>query len=230
MKKIGIFGLTTAFLLAVSVFSSAVSANGQLDQVLSNMQREAKKITSLFANMEQVKRNTQIGGKEVYRAKIFFKHGGKGADRVLIAYDVPAGQKVSVIGNEIVLLQPNIKQAIITSRTSQASQDQEFAFFSTPYSLTSAQIKSRYNAVYLGEEQVGESRTSVLELTPKGKSAVKKIKWWVDQSSWLPIKSEVIEQNNDASTFLLTGMKTNTGISDGAFKIKIPKDYKVIRR
>jgi outer membrane lipoprotein-sorting protein len=147
-----------------------VEANGQLDQVLSNMQREARNIKTLFAHMEQTKRNTQIGGKEIYRGKIFFKHAGKGNDRVKIVYEIPAGQEVSVIGDEITLYQPSINQVIYTSRRSQASQNQEFAFFSTPYSLTSAQIKSRYDAAYLGEEQVGGARTSVvgrsIELAP----------------------------------------------------------------
>ncbi|HET9529278.1 MAG TPA: outer-membrane lipoprotein carrier protein LolA, partial [Blastocatellia bacterium] len=198
--------------------------------VLSNMQREARNIKTLFAHMEQAKRNTQIGGKEIYRGKIFFKHAGKGNDKVKIEYDIPAGQEVSVIGDEITLYQPSINQVIYTSRKSQASQNQEFAFFSTPYSLTSAQIKSRYNAVYVGEEQMGGTKTSVIELTPKAKSAVKKIKWWVDQSSWLPIKSEVIEQNGDVSTFTLSGLKTNGSMSDGMFKIKVAKGTKEIRR
>jgi outer membrane lipoprotein-sorting protein len=230
MKRTSISGLAAAFAIAATLFSSGVEANGQLDQVLSNMQREARNIKTLFAHMEQTKRNTQIGGKEIYRGKIFFKHAGKGNDRVKIVYEIPAGQEVSVIGDEITLYQPSINQVIYTSRRSQASQNQEFAFFSTPYSLTSAQIKSRYDAAYLGEEQVGGARTSVIELTPKAKSAVKKIKWWVDQSSWLPIKSEVIEQNGDVSTFSLSGLKTNGSMSDGIFKIKVAKGTKEIRR
>lgn len=230
MKRTAIFGLAAAFAIAATLLSSGVEANGQLDQVLSNMQREARNIKTLFAHMEQAKRNTQIGGKEIYRGKIFFKHAGKGNDKVKIEYDIPAGQEVSVIGDEITLYQPSINQVIYTSRKSQASQNQEFAFFSTPYSLTSAQIKSRYNAVYVGEEQMGGTKTSVIELTPKAKSAVKKIKWWVDQSSWLPIKSEVIEQNGDVSTFTLSGLKTNGSMSDGMFKIKVAKGTKEIRR
>jgi outer membrane lipoprotein-sorting protein len=230
MKRLGIFSIAATFLLSASVFSSSAAANGQLDQVLSNMQREAQKITNLYAYMEQVKRNTQIGGREVFKGKIFFKHAGKGKDKVKIEYDIPAGQAVSVVGDEIILYQPSINQAIITSRRSQASQNQEFAFFSTPYSLSSAEIKARYQANHVGEEQVGGTRTSVLELTPKGKSAVKKMKWWVDQTTWLPIKSEVIEQNGDVSTFTLSGMKTNGSMSDGMFKINIPKGTKIIRR
>jgi len=70
----------------------------------------------------------------------------------------------------------------------------------------------------------------VLELTPKAKSAIKKMKWWVDQTTWLPIKSEVVEQNGDISTFTLSDIKTNGAMSDAMFKIKVAKGTKEIRR
>jgi outer membrane lipoprotein-sorting protein len=230
MKRLGIISIAAAFFMTAAVFSSKAGANGQLDQVLSNMQQAAQKITSLSAKMEQVKRNTQIGGKEMFRGHIFFKHAGKTNDKVLIRYEIPAGQAVSVVGDEITLYQPSINQVIYTSRRSQASQNQEFAFFSTPYSLNSAEIKARYQAAHVGDEQVGGARTSVLELTPKSKSAIKKMKWWVDQTTWLPIKSELVEQNGDISTFTLSDIKTNGAMSDGMFKIKVAKGTKEIRR
>ena len=230
MKRLGIISVAAAFFMTAAVFSSSAGANGQLDQVLSNMQQAAQKIASLSAKMEQVKRNTQIGGKEMFRGHIFFKHAGKTNDKVLIKYEIPAGQAVSVVGDEITLYQPSINQVIYTSRRSQASQNQEFAFFSTPYSLNSAEIKARYQAAHVGEEQVGGARTSVLELTPKAKSAIKKMKWWVDQTTWLPIKSELVEQNGDISTFTLSDIKTNVSMSDGMFKIKVAKGTKEIRR
>jgi outer membrane lipoprotein-sorting protein len=166
----------------------------------------------------------------MFRGHIFFKHAGKTNDKVLIKYEIPAGQAVSVVGDEITLYQPSINQVIYTSRRSQASQNQEFAFFSTPYSLNSAEIKARYLAAHVGEEQVSGARTSVLELTPKAKSAIKKMKWWVDQTTWLPVKSEVVEQNGDISTFTLSDIKTNVSMSDGMFKIKVAKGTKEIRR
>jgi len=114
MKRPGIISFAAAFFMTAAVFSSNAGANGQLDQVLSNMQQAAQKITSLSAKMEQVKRNTQIGGKEMFRGHIFFKHAGKTNDKVLIRYEIPAGQAVSVVGDEITLYQPSINQVIYT--------------------------------------------------------------------------------------------------------------------
>jgi outer membrane lipoprotein-sorting protein len=231
MKRLSILAATAALFAAATFSFSTVEANGKLDEVLANMQRAAQGIKTLHARMEQVKRNTQIGGREVYKGQIFFKHVAKNNDKVKIDYDVPEGQTVWVVGDQIALYQKTIKQVILTSRSSQASKNQEFAFFSTPYSLSSDQIKSRYDTAYVGDEQVGGSQTAVIELTPKTKSAVRKMKWWVDQSSWLPIKSEVVETSGDVSTFTLSGLSVNKDVlSDGMFEIKYPKDTKVIKR
>jgi outer membrane lipoprotein-sorting protein len=227
----------TVFLLIAVVFAAALltplssaSANGNLDQVLANMQRAARDIKSLNAKMSQEKRNRQIGGKETYSGDIFFKHKGPGNDRVFIRYS--NGQKVAVIGDTIMLYQPNIKQAIVTSKRSQGSKNQEFAFFADPYSLSGSQIKARYTVVYVGDEQVGGASTAVLELTPKAASSVRKMKWWVDKSSWLPIKSEVVEKNGDVSTFVLSEVKKNAVIADRLFELdkQWPKDTKVIKQ
>jgi outer membrane lipoprotein-sorting protein len=215
--------------LISQVSMSATRANGQLDQILANMQKNAQGIKTIFAEMTQEKRSKVLGGKEIYKGQIFLKHAGPGNDRVRINYSSPSQQSVSVVGDEIILYQPRIKQAIITSRKSQAAKNQEFSFVATPYNSV-PELKNRYNIVHKGQEQVGGASTEVLELTPKTASAAQKLTMWVDQTTWFPIKYQVIEKNGDISTFSLNGVKKNTNIGDGVFKIKWPSDTKVIRQ
>src|SRR5258708_7887921 len=141
---------------------SRANANGKLDEVLANMERAARTIKTIEADMLQEKRDLQIGGKEVYSGKIFFLHD-KNCDKVRINYDRPPGQVVAVLCNEIDLYQPSINQMIITSRQSQASKNQEFSFIATPYTSV-PQLKSQYNIAYLGDEQLGSNSTAKLEL------------------------------------------------------------------
>jgi outer membrane lipoprotein-sorting protein len=219
--------LIIAALVATST-AAPVAPNGNLDQILAKMQAAAKNIATLRASLEQRKRLVQIGGSENYKGNLIFKHAGRN-DWVRINYS--NGQQVSVDPKEIVLYQPRIKQAIITTRGKLASENQEFAFFSAPYSLTTAQMKQRYDIVHVGDENVGGTNTSVLQLTPKGQSAVKQMKWWVSQSSWLPVKSEMIDaKSGDVTTFTLANMEMNPKISDGDFKINLPSGTKVIRK
>ncbi|HEX8185070.1 MAG TPA: outer-membrane lipoprotein carrier protein LolA [Blastocatellia bacterium] len=225
MKRIKIF-FTAALLVAASARVTTVSADGKLDQILNEMQKSAATITTIYANMEQLKRDPNIGGTaEKYRGQVFFKHFGKGNDKVKIVYSSPKGQTVWIVGDEVTLYQASIGQAIITSRKAAASRGAEFSAVATPYASV-PELKRQYNIVYVGEE----SGMAKLELTPKGKSSLKSMTLWVDQSSWLPAKSHIVETSGNASTFIFSGMKKNSVISNGTFEVKLPKDAKIIRK
>ena len=218
-----LLGIVTLSLIAATQ-TSGEGSNGKLDEVLANMERAARKIKTIEADMNQEKRDMQIGGKEIYRGRIFFAHS-KTCDKVRINYSIPEGQVVGVLCNDIYLYQPSIKQVIITSRRAQASKNQEFSFIATPYKSV-PELKSQYDIVYLGDEQ----GTAKLELTPKAASSVRKLTLWVDQSSWLPTKYQVVEQNNNVTTFTLNGMKLNGGLAGDIFKMSWPKDTKELRK
>src|SRR5690242_5756518 len=131
MKLIARLLLITALvgtaMFAMSRATSNVSkANGKLDEILANMERAARKINTIEADMFQEKRDMQIGGKEVYSGRIFFLHD-KRCDKVRINYDRPSGQVVAVLCDEIDLYQPSINQMIVTSRRAQAAKNQEFS-------------------------------------------------------------------------------------------------------
>ncbi|HYP27854.1 MAG TPA: outer membrane lipoprotein carrier protein LolA [Blastocatellia bacterium] len=228
MKRFSIFFLVIAALIS-QVSPAPAGANGQLDQILANMQKNAQGIKTIYAKMTQEKRDPVVGGKEIYRGEIFLKHAGPGNDKVRINYTSPSRQSVSVIGDEIVLYQPNINQAIITSRKAQAAKNQEFSFVGTPYNSV-PELKNRYNIVLKGQEQVGGASTAVLELTPKGASAAQKLTMWVDQSTWFPVKYQVVEKNGNVSSFSLSEIRKNTAMGDGLFKIKFADGTKFIRQ
>lgn len=213
-------------LLSVPAWGAVV--NGKLDEVLANMERVARSIKGIEADLRQEKRDMQIGGKEIYSGKIYFQHSGKDHDKLRIDYTVPDGQVVGVNGDKITLYQRSINQVILTTRQAQASKSQEFSFIATPYKSV-PELKSQYNIVYAGDEQVGSASTAKLELTPKGRSSAKKLTLWVDQSSWLPIKYQVIETNNNITTFTLSNLK-NGNISSDRFNVTWPAGTKVVRR
>lgn len=209
-------------MFTAAFYFSSVQANGQLDQILANMQKAAKNVTTIKSGISQVKKFS-IGGRESYQGQMIFKHVGQ-SDKLRINYN--NGNQISVDAKEAVLYQPPINQAIIISRGKLASENEELAFFSTPYKLTAPEIKARYDIAHVGTED----NTAVLELKPKGKSTVKRMKWWVDQSIWLPSKIETVDQTGDTTIFTLSGMQLNAKINEGDFKIKLPSGTNIIRK
>jgi outer membrane lipoprotein-sorting protein len=225
MKRSKLIFTIVALIGAAVVPTWGSHANGKLDEVLANMQKAASNITSIHAKMDQIKRDPNIGGLEKYSGEVFFKHVAKGNDKVKIVYSIPKGQTVWVVGETITLYQAEIKQAIITTRSAASSKGDEFAFIATPYTSV-PDLKRQYDIVYVGDDQA----LAKLELTPKAKSSIKKLTWWVDQTTWLPVRSTVIESNGTPTTFILTEVKKNQGISDSTFKVDLPKDTKIVRR
>jgi outer membrane lipoprotein-sorting protein len=225
MKPKAILITASLFLFALSVSVAPAKANGKLDQILANMQREGKTIKTIFAHLTQTQPLRDIGGAQTSKAQLFFKHYGPGNDKIRINYSSPVVQTIWILGDEITLWQPGIKQAIITSRKAQASKNSEISFIATPYSSV-PELKRQFNIVYLGDED-GRAK---LELTPKGKSSLQKMIMWVDQSTWLPMRYQVTESNGKLTTFALSNVQKNGVISDGSFVVKLPKDAKKINR
>ena len=225
MKRSKLIFTVIALSTAAVVPTGGLRANGKLDEILANMQKAAGSITSIQAKMEQLKRDRIIGGLEKYSGEIFFKHTAKGNDKVKIVYSIPKGQTIWVVGETITLYQAEIKQAIVTTRSAAASKGDEFAFIATPYSSV-PDLKRQYDIVYAGDDQ-GMAK---LDLTPKAKSSIRKLTLWVDQSNWLPMKYTVVESGGNPTTFTLSGVKKNQGVSDSTFKVDLPKDTKIVRR
>src|SRR5258705_13945867 len=97
-----------ALLGFLSATSSRAAVNGKLDEVLANMERAARSIKGIEADLRQEKRDMQIGGREIYSGRIYFQHSGKDRDKLRIDYTVPEGQIVGVNGDKITLYQKSI--------------------------------------------------------------------------------------------------------------------------
>ena len=225
MKRSKLILMMIGLIAAAAAPMRGSSANDKLDEILANMQKAVSNLTTIHAKMDQIKRDPQIGGLEKYRGEIYFKHVAKGNDKVKIVYSIPRGQTIWIVGEAITLYQAEINQAITTTRSAAAAKGDEFAFIATPYTSV-PELKRQYNIVYAGDDQ----GLAKLELTPKAKSSIKKLTWWVDQSSWMPVKTTVLESNGAPTTFILTEVKKNQGISDSTFKVSLPKGTKIVPR
>lgn len=220
MKKIKSAIAVLAVLFASLGVPPKAQANGELDQILANMQNAGSKIKALAANLNQHKKLKAIGGSENYNGTIAIQRGGQNNEKAIVHYT--NGQHVSVVGNRIVLYNERIPQAIETTRQSQAKDKPQFDFIATPYKSV-AELKAQFNITYLGDE----NGMAKLELAPKN-SALQKSVLWVDRGLWIPTKFKVVENNGDDSYFTLSSVQLNPKITPDTFKIKYAPGTKVI--
>ena len=91
-----------------------------------------------------------------------------------------------------------------------------------------------YLVTILGEEEIGDSRTVVMELTPEGKNVretVRLIRLYIDQASWMPVR-QVFESTADRTTLTLTytGMARNLKLKPELFRDRWPRGTEKIRK
>ncbi len=216
MKKISLAMAIIALLLP-SINSQARGADS-VDQVLTNMQNAGQKVKTFSASISQYKRDLHLGGSESLSGNIVFQRAG---EKALIKMN--NGQEVAIAGNQIILYQSRILQAIHTTRTKQATDKPEINFISTPFT-SSAELKAKFNINYKGDE----GSTAVLELLPKNPN-LQRATLWVDKTSWLPVKFKVYAQGSE-STFTLSNLQTNIGVSGSTFKINYAPGTKHIEK
>ena len=225
MKRIAT-AILVALFIATAFSNSTAAPDGQLDQILNNMQKAAAGIKTIYAKMDQATYHADVGGApEKYNGEIFFQHSGKNNDRVRVNYFVPKGQKIWIVGDQIILYQEATGTAYISSRKAQASKGGELSAVATPYTSV-PDLKRQYNITHVGDE----GGMAKLELTPKTKSSLQKMILWVDQGSWLPTKYQVTQSNRDVTTFTLNNLKTNGAIPKNTFTPDYPSGTKKVTR
>ncbi len=99
------------------------------------------------------------------------------------------------------------------------------------FGTKSDNIKKSYLVSVVGEEELDQKKTVVLELTPKSEQArsqIARIRMWIDEASWLPVQQKFFETSSD-DYFLshYTHVMKNLKISDAKFKPDWPKSVKV---
>ncbi|MBX2992906.1 MAG: outer membrane lipoprotein carrier protein LolA [Bacteroidetes bacterium] len=92
----------------------------------------------------------------------------------------------------------------------------------TPENILAVAPKDYYASI-LGKEKVGGVDARLLKLVPKDEnSLVRTMKAWVDESTWLIRKVEIVDVNDKTTMYVVSDMKVNTGIPDSRFAYQIP--------
>jgi outer membrane lipoprotein carrier protein len=86
-----------------------------------------------------------------------------------------------------------------------------------------------YSAAVIGREKAGTTECIVLKLVPRGEgSLVSSLRLWVDPSEWLVRMAEMTDVNGKVTTYSVSDIKLNPGLSDSRFVMQIPEGAEVV--
>ncbi len=86
-----------------------------------------------------------------------------------------------------------------------------------------------YTATVRGRERSGNAECIVLWLIPRGEgSLMTSLRLWVDPSEWLVRMAEFTDVNGKVTTYTVSDIKLNPGLSDSRFTLQIPEGAEVV--
>jgi outer membrane lipoprotein-sorting protein len=225
--RFGLIAFVLTFLFNALAVTEA-KAQGALNEILNRMDAHYKILTSLQATVRMDKYNSQLDEHDVTEGTAKYLPL-KGRDALVrIDWTKPVQESLAVVNKEYVLYRPRLGQALVgkvDKAQGSAKSNSALAFMN----MSKAQLKANYNVKYIGQENVsGGIQTWHLELTPKTKTSYKLADIWVDGNG-MPIQMKVTENNNDATTVLLSNLVKNETLNTKIFVITLPKGTKELK-
>lgn len=220
---VGLVGLATLALAA----SPQAKTTWTLEQVLKQLDGEAKTFRSLTGNLARTKYTLVVNDTSVESGRIFIRRD----DKMLIELTQPDPRTILRTGDALYLYNPKLKrveQYNIGKHRAEAAQ-----FLLLGFGGSGGDLKKNYLVTLLGEETLDRKRTLLLELTPKNekvRSQIARIHLWIDVGAWLPIQQKFFETGSgDYFTVHFTDIVRNANIPDSQFQPKWPKGVQKIK-
>lgn len=231
MKTFLRFGfLAIALTLFFNAFAvTETKAQGAINEILKRLENHRALLKTLQANVKMDKYNSQLNEHDITQGSVIYLPGKSERDIFIrISWTKPVQEELSVIKGEYTLYRPRLNQAIkgkVDKAKNSAGASGALSFMS----MSKDQLKANYTVKYIGEEKVGGSiPTWHLELTPKAAGKYKSAEIWVDGDG-MPLQTKVVENNGDATTVLLSGLRKNENVNAKVFTINYPKNTKEIK-
>jgi chaperone LolA len=85
-----------------------------------------------------------------------------------------------------------------------------------------------FTPTLLGREKSGTLELAVLRLVPAEQGFIRALKLWVNESDHLIRKVELTDANDKVTTYEVSDLRLNRGVSDGRFVYAIPEGVEVV--
>jgi outer membrane lipoprotein-sorting protein len=198
------------------------------DQVLKNMEQGNAKYPTLQADIERRAAKPLFNDPgDPYFGKIWIVRTANGTRRIKIDFSKPQKETILIEKNSFLHYYPVTKQGETKSLSAEGQAEGECVFLGLCQSA--AVIQQHYDPKVIGQETIGNVKTTVLELKSKDikrSRGISTIRLWLDSSKWIPVQTRIIQENGNYTEAKYSNVST-AKFSDSVFEIKLPKDASI---
>ena len=192
-----------------------------IEGVLGMMDKAAQDFHTLTADLEHVKYTAVVKDTSSETGHIFVRRD----EKMRIDIAKPDPRTILRTGDNLFVFNPKINRVEEYNLGKNRQMVDQYVLLG--FGTKGENIKKGYLVSVLGEEDLDNKKTVVLELTPKSegiRDQINKIEMWVDEASWLPVQQKFFEAGSgDYFLFHYTNEMKNLQVSDGQFKQDWPK-------
>ena len=198
------------------------------DQVMRELDREAKGLHSLTADIERTSVTVVVNDKSTESGRIFLRNDGK---LMRIELNKPDQRVILRNDNKVWHYLPKTKRVEEYDISKYGALAD--SLLTIGLGSSGASLKKHYLVTVVGEDTVESRKTVELELVPrdeKFRGQIDRIQLWVDTSTWLAIQQKFFETGSgDYIIINYRNIATNMKLPENDFKPRWPKDVTVVK-
>ena len=192
-----------------------------IEGVLGMMDKAGQDFHTLTADVEHQKYTAVVKDTSTESGHIYVRRD----DKMRIEMTKPDPRTILRAGDSLFIFNPKINRVEeFNLGKNKALVDQ---YLRLGFGTRAEELKKSYLVSVIGEEEVENKKTVILELTPKSeamRNQITKIDMWIDEASWLPVQQKFFEADSgDYMLFRYSNEMKNLKISDAKFKQDWPK-------
>jgi len=213
--------LIVAALSAVVLSASPMRAAGPvtLADIIKHVQEQQKKTATLQADFRQEKELALLAKPEVSTGTFIFSR----PSNVLWVYDTPKRVQMVIAGGVMTTYYPELGKAerIDVKRF----EDRIFKYMGASGAIE--ELARYFDFTFTDSKS---KPVFLLDLTPKNRAVakrVRRIKIWIDKSTFLTSKFEYVEGDGDITRYEFTNLRINEPVPQSRFALSLPTTVRV---
>lgn len=210
--------LAAALLASLPAGAAPPAADAQ--QVLSALAKAGAELRTMRAEFEQTKLLTLLDESESSRGKVLLQVPG----RLRWDYVAPQPGAMVIKDGQFWRYVPQTRQVFRGAARGEAD-------LLVGFGPGAAQLGSKYEVTFVGDEAVGGRAAWVLDLKPRPTQSglFSAIRLWVDQERSIPVQTRLTEPTGDSTTLRFEKVELNARLPGSAFDLSLPKDVVEVR-
>jgi outer membrane lipoprotein-sorting protein len=153
----------------------------------------------------------------------------RGGVEGILEFQEPDPRVIHVSGRTVEIFYPKANTVEIYDAGKGAGALEEF--FLLGFGTSGADLRKNYELKLGGTENIGSTRTTRIELVPKGSEARKyaaRIELWIPEGASNPIQEKVTQPSKDYVLATYSDLAVNAPLPESAFELKLPAGVRKI--